>query len=58
MSLVFLCDCKDIREEHWGIRVWVFRRILGHEREDIRAGWWRSHSEELHDLFLVCNIIF
>jgi hypothetical protein len=35
----------------------VLRRVFGPKREEVRGGWRRLHSEELHNLYTSSNIV-
>jgi hypothetical protein len=35
----------------------VLRRIFGPKRKEVAGGWRRLHSEELHNLYALPNII-
>jgi hypothetical protein len=35
----------------------VLKRIFGHKRGEIIAGWKKLHNEELHNLYSLPNII-
>jgi hypothetical protein len=35
----------------------VLRGIFGPKREEVRVGWRKMHDEELHNLYLLLNII-
>jgi hypothetical protein len=35
----------------------VLRKILGPRKEEVAGGWRRLHSEELHNLYALPNII-
>jgi hypothetical protein len=33
------------------------RRIIGHKRDEVMGEWWKLHSEELHNLYPLPDII-
>jgi hypothetical protein len=35
----------------------VLRRIFGPRREEVAGGWRRLHNEELHNLYVLPDII-
>jgi len=35
----------------------ALKKILGPKREEVKGGWRKLHSEELHDLYSLPNII-
>jgi hypothetical protein len=48
-----------LREEH-RLRVFenmVLRKMFGPKRDDVMGEWWKLHSEELHNLYSLPNII-
>jgi hypothetical protein len=60
---VVLYGCETwslaLREEHM-LRVFenrVLRRIFGPKRVEVMGGWRKLHSEELHNLYSLPNII-
>ena len=35
----------------------VLRRIFGPKKDEVTGKWWRSHNEELNDLYSSPNIV-
>jgi hypothetical protein len=62
-----LCCNPNVQHETWSIlreehlllvfENRVLRRVFGPKREEMVGGWRRLHSEDLHNLYILSNII-